>query len=430
MKRTIFLIPLLVSLSASAVVAQRINGRLITSMYAWQRDDAIGAQTTYVLGYQTFQFDIYQNAISLHAYLQGFNDFGSLISGGPELRMYNLYLKASNLGNVLDLSLGRQAVYAGVGSGTIDGLLSRIQVAEGKAVLVGYAGAVPPPYQKFAVVENVDKNFMVGGQFIVSPFEGSRLGVSYMNRRIGQPSYFAIRRDSVNNALSTFISPEPYSDQFVGVDASYRGSARFSLYGRYDYDLNYDWISRGQVFGRVSITDRIALTGEYIYRSPRLPFHSFFSLFPRNSVTEVEGGVEYNLTALWRAFGRLAYVKYISDNNRRYTAGLAGEYGSVSYSGNVGYAGKLNSVSAQFYYPLLNRAVVPTLGLSYAEYRLSWSNDIAHTRAAVLSSTVRPWPTFSFDLEFQWLNNRIVQSDVRFLVRMNYWFTEQLNLFQ
>jgi hypothetical protein len=399
-------------------------------MYAWQRDDTIGVQNRYTFGYQAAQFDVYQNNISLHTYFQGFTGFGSVVSNGPSVRLYNFYLKASKLANILDVSLGRQPVYAGVGIGTIDGLLSRLQFADGRVVFLGYAGAVPPPYQKVAVIEHVNNNFMLGGQVIALPISGGRVSLSYMNRQTEQPAYFAIRQDSLNNAIGTFVTPEPYSDQFVGVDASYRVGAPVSVYGRYEYDVNYKQISRGQIFSRVSVTDQLALTGEYIYRSPRIPFHSYFSIFPRNSVEEIEGGVEYDLGSLWRVFGRLARVSYTFDDNRRYTAGVSGEYGTASYSGSTGFDGKLNSFSAQLFYPLFERTFVPTLGVAYADYRLSGDAPAEHAFEGIIGSTVRPVPAFSFDLQLQLLNNRIVEHDVRFFARIVYWFSEQLKLFQ
>ncbi len=109
---------------------------------------------------------------------------------------------------------------------------------------------------------------------------------------------------------------------------------------------------------------------------------------------------------------------------------MSSEYGSVSYSGSVGFDGKLNSFSAQLYYPLVERVFVPTLGASYAEYRLSWEAPVEHVFAGVVGATVRPMPTFSFDLQLQWLNNRITQQDVRLFVKLNYWFSEQMKLFQ
>jgi hypothetical protein len=428
--RAIIVTVLLLISSLCIAFSQRINGRFVSSMYAWQRDDTIGVQNRYTFGYQAAQFDVYQNNISLHTYFQGFTGFGSAVSNGPSVRLYNFYLKASKLANILDVSLGRQPVYAGVGIGTIDGLLSRLQFVNGRVVFLGYAGAVPPPYQKVAVIEHVNNNFMLGGQVIAMPISGGRVSLSYMNRRTEQSAYFAIRQDSLNNAIGTFVTPEPYSDQFVGVDASYRAGAPVSVYGRYEYDVNYKQISRGQIFSRVSVTDQLALTGEYIYRSPRIPFHSYFSIFPRNSVKEIEGGVEYDLGSLWRVFGRFARVSYTFDDNRRYTAGVSGEYGTTSYSGSTGFDGKLNSFSAQLFYPLFKRTFVPTLGAAYADYRLNGDAPAEHAFEGIVGSTVRPVPAFSFDFQLQLLNNRVVEHDVRFFARIVYWFSEQLKLFQ
>jgi len=430
MHRTLFIVLLFILASVKLSFAQRVNGRFVTSFYAWQRADTVGAEHTHAFGYQTAQFDFYQKNLSLHAYLQGFDDLGFSIVGAPRvtsgtgLRLYNLYLTVHDSAKTRETSFGRQTVFAGVGSGTIDGVRGRFELASGKATLIGYAGAIPPPSQKLTLIGDVGKNYMIGGQVIALPFTGARFGLSYMKRLVKQPSYDGLRLDSQENVFKTVINPEPYSEEFVGVDVSYRGSKRASFYGRYEYDLNFDRISRGQVFSRVSIIDRLAVTGEYIYRSPRIPFHSFFSIFPKNSVKELEGGVEYNVHPLWRAFGRVAKVWYIDDDTRRYSAGISGEYGIVGYSGSVGYAGKLNSVAAQFYYPLLDRSFTPSLGLSYAEYRLSWSAPVEHVVAGIIGSAVRPLRHVSFDFQLQWLNNRITKHDVRLLGQMNVWFTD------
>ena len=104
----------LVVLFASGAYAQRLQARFVTSAYAWQRQDTIGKSSQHLYGYETMQLSLAGEQLSLHTYLQGFNDFAGPLSNKPTLRLYNLYFKWANIGNMLDVSLGRQAVFAGV----------------------------------------------------------------------------------------------------------------------------------------------------------------------------------------------------------------------------------------------------------------------------------------------------------------------------
>jgi hypothetical protein len=101
----------------------------------------------------------------------------------------------------------------------------------------------------------------------------------------------------------------------------------------------------------------------------------------------------------------------------------------VSYSGSTGYAGELESFSAQAAYPFFDRLLVPTFGLSWSLYRLS-AEDLRHSAVAVLAgATVRPARNFSFDVQGQWMANRMYSRDMRLQVKLMYWFAERVSLF-
>jgi hypothetical protein len=101
----------------------------------------------------------------------------------------------------------------------------------------------------------------------------------------------------------------------------------------------------------------------------------------------------------------------------------------VSYTGGSGYAGELTSFSLQGAYPLFNRMLVPTLGVSYASYRLSADADKDNALSLLLGATVRPSKNFSFDVQGQWMKNAIYDRDMRLQVKLMYWFAERLSLF-
>ena len=103
--------------------AQIVTGRLSTSFYTWEKFDTTDVSTVYLRGFQTVQLNVAQDDISLHTYLAG-----ALMTPneGALTRFYNLYLRWANVGGAVDMNAGRQAIYAGVGNGTIDGAGARV----------------------------------------------------------------------------------------------------------------------------------------------------------------------------------------------------------------------------------------------------------------------------------------------------------------
>ena len=146
---------------------------------------------------------------------------------------------------------------------------------------------------------------------------------------------------------------------------------------------------------------------------------------------EYEGGIEYTPASVLRTYARFAYVQYTDDLSRRLSAGAYFEYASASWSGTNGYAGQLSSFEFQGMYPLLDRRLIPTLGFSFAAYRL---DESIHQRedifAGTLGAVVRPVPEISGDVQVQWLRNKVAENDVRLYVKLNYWFSHELHLFR
>jgi hypothetical protein len=420
--------------------AQLVNGRFVTSFYTFQRFDTVGTSATYLRAYQSVQLTAAQGDFSLQTFLQGAVNGTSDFGDNGRVRVYNLFLRWANIGRAVDLNLGRQAVYAGVGNGTIDGLLARARLWEDKITLTGYAGS-----SVSASATGINKdfygNFHGGGQLLVYPLTGTRVGVSYMNRREKPDPYWTIREQAPAGdpdalaAVPYYIANGADAEEFGSADVSYAYGNILSAYGRFDYDFNFKRASRYQGSARVNVTDAWTLTGDYIYRQPRVAFNSIFSAFTMSSVNEVEGGVEYGFAPLMRAFAKLGVVTYAGsvtgekDNSTRWTVGLNTGYGSASYSGGTGYAGELQSFTVQAVYPVCDRMLIPSLGVTYASYRISTDAPKDDALALLLGATVRPMKTFSFDVQGQWLKNRLYNSDLRAQVRLMYWFAERLSLF-
>jgi len=414
-------------LCTSGALGQLFNGRLVTSFYAWEQHDTVGASSTILRAFQLAQFSLTHGNLSLHTYLQGgmngTSEFGDL----GIVRAYNLYARWSNIGRVLDVSLGRQAVYAGVGAGTIDGMLLRGTLLQRQLFVTAYGGATVRSDFR-GVQENWKDNYNVGGQLLFRSTGGLRLGASYMNRRMERDEYETLRtRDTTFAAFPYQVVPESRAEQYLSGDVSYAMRGSFSVYGRYDYDLNFSRTSRVEGGARVNLSDRLTLLADYFYRVPRVAYNSIFSAFVANSVREIEGGVEYAFLPRTRAFARFAWVSYEGDDSKRWTVGLNNAYGSVSYSGSDGYAGELQSLSVWGSYPLLESLLVPNAGVTYASYRYSAAEERMNAISVLLGTTIRPFRTVWFDVQGQWLSNRVYSGDFRVQAKLTYWFSERLS---
>ena len=426
--KRLILLSLLGALCVASGRAQLVSGRFVTSFYTWQKFDTVGVSKTYLRAFESVQLSAAQGAFSLHTFLQGAangtNSFGDL----GKVRVYNLYLTWADIADAVELDLGRQALFAGVASGTIDGARATARFWDQKIRVTGFAGATVSD-DFTGIRKDIHDNNSVGGQILTTAVEDLQFGLSFMRRRQEQDPYWTVRaRDTSFAPVPYYIANDPLAEEYGSADAYYTLGDRASLYGRYDYDFLLSKTSRGEGGARVNITDVLALTADYIYRSPNVSYNSIFSVFTMSSVSEFEGGVEYGFTPRLRGFARMAFVSYTDDKSHRWTLGVSSGYGSLSYSGSDGYAGQLQSVSVDGAYPLCDRMVIPTLGLSYASYRLSSVDTRDNALSVVLGTILRPMNAFSVDLQGQWLTNKVLAHDARLQAKLNYWFSDRLSL--
>jgi hypothetical protein len=410
------------------VSAQLFQLRLVSSANAWQRQDTVGKSSNHLLGYQTVQLSLAGQHLSLHSYAQGSQDFAGPLNDRGMLRIYNLYLKYSNLYDVADISLGRQAVFAGVGNGTIDGGMATVRLLNSKIKVIGYYGALPATSFQLEMIDNPTDNKMYGVQVVGNPVDFARLSLSYMAKNIKPESYWALRKDSLFNPVLTEINPNVGSEEYVSGDLSVDYNI-VSAYARGDIDLNLEKLSRIQLFTRVKVMEPLSLTGEYIHREPRLSYNSIFWVFAYNTISEYELGAEYTLCKDWQVFGKFGAVSYGDENSNRVTLGGSMKYASASVSWNTGYGGELAAISANAGYPIFNNKLTPTIMLSYAHYKLESDAPTANALSAAIGAVYRPMPALSLDLQVQWIQNKVYSNDMRVFFRGSYYLSERLNIF-
>lgn len=408
--------------------AQFFQLRLVSSASAWQQQDTVGQSSNHLFGYQTVQLALAGEHLSFHTYLQGFNDFAGPLKNEGTIRFYNFYLNYANLFEMVDISLGRQAIFAGVGNGTIDGGIASIRLLDSRLKVFGYYGALPSPGQKFEMISDQKNNNMFGAQLIGMPMDFARVSLSYMQKNIKPETYWALRKDSLFNPVITEISPSATAEQYISGDISIDYDM-ISAYARSDFDLNQEIFSRIQFFTRVRVTEPFSLTGEYIHREPHLSYNSIFWVFAYNTISEYELGAEYAICKDWQVFGKFGAVSYGDDNSNQVTLGCNIKYASASFSWNTGYGGELAAFSMNAGYPLFDNKLTPTIVAGYAHYKLNSNAPITDALSGAVGAVYRPIPALSLDAQVQWIQNKIYNNDVRLFLRGSYYLGERLNIF-
>jgi len=87
----------------------------------------------------------------------------------------------------------------------------------------------------------------------------------------------------------------------------------------------------------------------------------------------------------------------------------------------------MNAISLYTAHTILEGLFTPSIGLSYTSYKLD-KNDPSNELLSVLAGTnFRPFRTLSFDIQGQFLNNKIYKDDWRLFFKLNFWFNTIFN---
>ena len=425
--RSAIFFALLVVLSGRSA-AQLVQARIVSSGYAWQQQDTAGQSVNHLYGYQTIQLSAATEDFSFHTYWQGYNDFAGPLSNTGQYRLFNLYLRANNILDILDLSVGRQNIFAGVGTGSIDGGLATVKLLDSRVRIIGYYGGLPPPTEKSELIDNAKSNYMVGSQVVGNPLDFAQVSLSYMRRSIQQDVYTATRSDSLFNPYLVEIRPSAQEEEYWSGDVNVDYQDWISGSFRYDYDALFKNTSRVEFFGRINPIESWGITAEYLKREPRISYNSIFSAFTYNTLSDYDLGVEYAVDKNWQAFARYGYLAYDDVSARSVTVGANGRNLGCSLSRNVGYSGEISAASFNAGLPLFDNQITPTLMVSYAQYKLNESTTLDGALSTALGVVYRPLPVLSVDTQVQWIDNKVYQNDTRIFIRLSYLFIQRLDL--
>jgi hypothetical protein len=415
--------PLLAAITPAA--AQTVSGRLTTSVYVYERSDSAHASSDQAHLYQGLLFSLKQSALTLHAYGQVDGDVSNSLAGDGKFRMFQLYLDWQPAGTA-QIKIGRQAVFAGAGVGTVDGVGARVRPLPWLGVKA-FAGGLVPANQRFAIADDLSSHHAWGGQIQLTPDPSLRGSLSYARKRQDRATYSTVRSDSLGNLFTQEIDGSDRAYELASADVGWSLTPRTDLYGRADLDVYSLEPSRAEVSARSNVTPRIVLTGAYTFRSPRMPWNSIFAVFNTEDNHEIEGDVSYRVLPLLRVYAEAGGILYSGDQSFRSTLGVDMGYAGLSWLHRSGFGGDLEGLNASLYRPLEHGRITPNLQISWASYRAEpGSGNQSSLFSGAAGVLVEPVKGISVDSEVQVLHNPHYDDDVRFLFRLQYWFFKKL----
>lgn len=412
---------LLLFLGAAALIsAQNINGRFSSSVYTFERYDSLNSSEQYLRAYEMLNLNLNYGKVSVRSYLNFETDLMNDLKTDPRLRFYNLYLEARDLLDIATVRLGRQPIINSIAGGVYDGASLTLKKTDYK--LNAYFGGNVPAYQKFELIENFDENYLFGGKFTTTVLQDFQLSLGYVNKNFQPQKYTANRLNPDLNLIEVDIENKSNQYEFVTGEVNYNQVGLVSIFTRYDYDLNFNQTSKFEFDARTDAVENWALNLYYNYRQPKIRYNSIFAVFDYGNTYEIELGADYKINKLFTLIGKFGNVQYKDENSQRVGLGLSTAYGSINYRKTFGYAGELDAVSLYSGYTFFEGLFTPSVGLSYTNYKLSPDDEANNITTLMVGANIRPFRSLSFDLQGQYMDNKIYKNDMRLFFKLNYWF--------
>ncbi len=409
---------------ASGTSAQNISARFTTSVYNWQyqSEDANGnlIDNTHLRLHQGVRLrlgNLSSSGAFLQTYFSASTDLGSNISRDPLLRLYNFYFKIPGLFSGLDLQVGRQRIYAGVGWGTIDGLYLKYNFSS--YLLEAYAGA-QMPLETGKLAESWGDSRMYGFRLRPPRFYGIRSSLSFVSREREAREYSEPGRWS--GVLQKTGSTQR---RLLGLDIQRTSFGKLDSYIRLDLALLNGFegefeLNRFESVNTLNLLENLSVGLDYILREPLINLNSIFWVFDYEPSTEIAGRITYSFIPDLQATLRYASVDYGDDTSERLGLSLAYKSLFFTYTNNAGYSGNLDGVAAGYRRPL-NESFTANAQLAYSWYEFAGDSENRNNAlAALLSVNWAAAKNMRVDLQGQFLNNLQYSSDYRFFLRYSY----------
>ncbi len=398
--------------------AQTMNARFTTVVYTYEQQENDSSSANHLRAYQLAQLTIGKMGLpnlSFHTYLQLSGDLLDEAKSDPRLWIYNCYLNLKDIADAVDLSVGRQRIYAGVGYGTVDGLQVLYHMKDYFKIKM-YAGMLAPLRKSDDIEELKTENLSYGFHLTSSKINKLNLGLSFTNLSRPQVKY-----SSTGLYTGDFRIDYPLpalQKQLLGLDVSSDILPKVRLNGRLDFNLRSDEVKRGEFGARYFINRDLEIGLDYIYRMPYVDYNSIFSVFEMNANQELAFHTSYRWSAFYFTL-QFADVLFEGDDSQRFGAGCSWKSYYLGFHHRSGYGGNSDGLTANVSYPIRDQLRL-SLSSYFTSYRLFETDSREQAIAGAAGVNWMPVRNLTIQAETQLLKNERFSHDIRFYFRGSY----------
>jgi hypothetical protein len=286
-------------------------------------------------------------------------------------------------------------------------------------------GGILPNYQKLSF-DDFGKSYIVAGSISTTALKDFYFSAGYSKKNYKAEDYYAFRLDEKFDPIMYLIHKNSQTFEYLRGKAEYTcPNNSFNIRTKYEFDLNFFKTSKVELESDYAFNENWSASVYGNYREPRVRYNSIFSVFNYGNTKEVEGGLVYRMEGQ-SVTARAGYVKFQDESSLSLNAFYSCPLGSLGVRKTFSDAGELQSAYLQHAHSHLDGLITPSILVSFTQFKLEKNADKNNLLSVLAGVNVKPWKTFSVDLQGQYLDNPVYKNDIRFLIKLNYWFHQQL----
>ncbi|MBN2355037.1 hypothetical protein JXO59_02930 [candidate division KSB1 bacterium] len=394
MKKAWCLVIFLLVFSNYRTVAQGFNfhGKVQNSVYAYEDEQ----KNTRIYQYLQFSAATPNKMIGVNVNLRALTDAEEKLESDQRFKAYALNLVLKNLfNNRLNVVVGRQFLHPGTPLGALDGGNATVQVSSRLRTQI-YTGAQSTPSRAFEI-EDPKNRFVAGGMLELLRFHATDLQLFYLQKSNQDETYWQI---SGLNVTSKFFKDTP-----IRLQVHY--NAKAGALHRLLLNLRHEW------------SEKLSTQFEYKAQQPRVYANSYFTIFETMAFQRVRAAAAWQMSRNYALDGQYQLLLTKGVTAHRILLGVHDRRGSIGFIYESGDLGDQIGLNADYGYEVIKN-LIASIYIDYSRYRTETVYEYEQQLANAARISYRLGRHWSAIVEYQWLTNRVKESDSRLLNHISF----------
>lgn len=400
-----FMIVTFLLLLGQNLIAQPVEtrGRISNSIYMYENQkqvDGVTSATKVTRFYQTVRFQAkFKNLANIKLNLAGralteFSD--NDLTDEQRFKAYQVSISGNNLfSNRLDFVIGRQFLHPGVALGSLDG--ANIVVRPMKNL----------EWQVYGGVET----HLLNALKVYEADDATVYGSALTYRNIFQTNFQAVYLQKMCASENQW--------QIAGLNLVNRSLSNLTVLMQGHYDLVNKRFHRLYLSSTYRLPKSLSVNVYLKQQCPQIYGDSYFQIFDVSQYQLAGLNLAYALSDVYSINGSFQGVQLEEGYGNRIILSLNDRNGSLGAVYETGDLGEQIGVMLDYGYEIFPD-LIASLSVDYSRYRFEEIFDYENQLANAVGVAYNFSKHWRFNLEYQWLNNKFMESDQRILNHIHY----------